>query len=163
MPKQLEITRHLTVAELETRYHSATEGIERSHYQIIWLLSRGKRSHEVADVTGYHVERVRQIVRRYNQHGPAALGDQRQHNQGKARLLTPEQETQLQNEAETAFAEGRPYNGPQLARRMSELLGRPVRRERGWELLTRWQHRLKVPRPQHAKQAPHAVETLKKT
>jgi transposase len=40
MPKRLQIAPHLPVAELERRYRQASEGIERSHYQIIWLLAQ---------------------------------------------------------------------------------------------------------------------------
>jgi transposase len=126
-------------------------------------MSGGKRSHEVAEVTGYHVERIRQIVRRYNKEGPSGLGDQRQHNKGKPRLLTAEQEAELKDEVEEAFAAGRPRTGVQVAHRMSEILGRPVRRERGWELLKRWEQSLKVPRRQHVKQDPAALDLLKKT
>ena len=162
MPKQLRIEGHLSEAELEQRYRTAKGGIERSHFQVIWLLSQGKRSQEVAEVTGYHVERVRQLVRRYNQEGPEGLGDQRQHNLGRERLLSEEQERELKTEVEAAFAAGQAYTGVDVARRMSEMLGRPVIRQRGWELLKRWKHQLKVPRRQHIKQDPNAVELFKK-
>jgi hypothetical protein len=39
MPKRISIIPHLTIDELEQRYRQSTETIERSHYQIIWLLS----------------------------------------------------------------------------------------------------------------------------
>jgi transposase len=162
MPKYLQLKPHLSSEELEAGYRKSKTGIERSHYQVIWLLSQGKRSQEVAEVTGYHVERVRQLVRRYNTQGPAGLGDQRQHNAGGEALLSEQQEADLKAEVEQAFADGQPYTGVQVAKRMSEILGRPVRRQRGWELLKRWKHALKVPRRRHVKFDDQAAELFKK-
>jgi hypothetical protein len=56
MPKRITITPHLPVEELERRYRQAKDPIERSHYQIIWLLAQGKPSEEVAAVTGYSLQ-----------------------------------------------------------------------------------------------------------
>jgi hypothetical protein len=53
MAKRLQIAPHLPVAELERRYRQASEGIERSHYQIIWLLAQGRKSEDVATLTSY--------------------------------------------------------------------------------------------------------------
>lgn len=161
MPNYLQIEGHLSEGELEERYRSAKGGIERGHFQVIWLLSQGKRSQEVAEVTGYHVKRVRQLARRYNREGPQGLGDQRQHNPGRKRLLTQQQESELQAEVEAAFTAGQAYTGVDVARRMSEILGQPVIRQRGYELLKRWKHQLKVPRRQHIKQDPKAVDLFK--
>src|SRR5690349_17476299 len=44
---------HLSPAELGQRYRAARSPVERSHLQIIWLLSRGRSEREVARVTGY--------------------------------------------------------------------------------------------------------------
>jgi len=46
---------------------------------------------------------------------------------------------------------GGKWNGPKVALWMSELLGRHVRPQRGWEYLTGLEYRLKVPRPAHIK------------
>jgi hypothetical protein len=52
MPKRITIQPHLSLDELEIRYRGAKDPIERSHYQIIWLLACGRATEEVADVTG---------------------------------------------------------------------------------------------------------------
>src|SRR3954467_7649340 len=44
---------HLSPAELGQRYRAARSPVERSHLQIVWLLSRGRGEREVARVTGY--------------------------------------------------------------------------------------------------------------
>jgi transposase len=53
MSRQIKLTPHLTVEELEARYRRASDGTERSHWQIIWLLAQGHRAYEVATMTGY--------------------------------------------------------------------------------------------------------------
>ena len=52
MPKRITIAPHLPIEELEQRYRQAKDPVERSHYQIIWLLAQGKCSQEVATVMG---------------------------------------------------------------------------------------------------------------
>lgn len=47
MPRRLQIAPHLSVEELEQRYRASKDGVERSHYQIIWLLAQGQKSEEV--------------------------------------------------------------------------------------------------------------------
>jgi hypothetical protein len=66
MPKRISIAAHLTKEELEQRYRSSTHRIERSHYQIIWLLAKGRRTEEVVEVTGYSRDWIYELVRSYN-------------------------------------------------------------------------------------------------
>ena len=42
MPKKIKLKAHLSTAELENRYREATDPVERSHYQIVWLIAQGK-------------------------------------------------------------------------------------------------------------------------
>lgn len=74
MPAYLTLPADLPLAELERRYRTARDPVARSHWQIIWLLSSGHRAAAVATVTGYSVNWVREIARRYRQDGPAGLG-----------------------------------------------------------------------------------------
>lgn len=53
MPKRITIAPRLPIEELEHRYRQAKDPVERSHYQIIWLLAQGRPTEEVASVTGY--------------------------------------------------------------------------------------------------------------
>jgi len=52
MPKRITIAPHLSQEELESRYRHAKDPVERSHYQIIWLLACGRPTEEVAAITG---------------------------------------------------------------------------------------------------------------
>ena len=60
---------HLSTAALGQRYRAARQPIERSHLQIVWLLSQGRSEREVAAVTGYGQRWITAIVRRYNVYG----------------------------------------------------------------------------------------------
>src|SRR5258708_30430107 len=51
--RRLRMAEHLSVEEIEKRYRSANEGVERSQWQIIWLLAGGKTSREVEAAMGY--------------------------------------------------------------------------------------------------------------
>lgn len=42
MPKYVSIVAYLSVDDLASRYRKATDPIERSHFQIIWLLAEAK-------------------------------------------------------------------------------------------------------------------------
>jgi hypothetical protein len=53
MPKKIKIEPHLGSEELEDRYRKAHDPVLRSHYQIVWLISEGKTTRQVMEVTGY--------------------------------------------------------------------------------------------------------------
>ena len=95
MPKRISIIPYLTIDELEQRYRQTTDGIERSHYQIIWLLAQGRPTEEVVAVTGYSRDWIYELVRSYNRSGVAALGDLRRHNPGGVPKLNDVQQAQL--------------------------------------------------------------------
>src|SRR5436190_9489305 len=120
MPKYIELKAHLSVDELEKRYRSASDAIERSQWQILWLISGGKRSREVSQVTGYSVQWIRQLVNRYNAGGAAAVGDGRHSNPGKSRLLNAEQDTTLGQVLAAAARDGAMWTGPEVAAWMSQ-------------------------------------------
>ncbi len=83
MGKRLTVAQQLCIEELGQRYRQAKESIERSHWQILWLLAQGHTSAKVAQVTGYGIPWVRQLVWRYNTQGPEGLHDERHRNPGR--------------------------------------------------------------------------------
>lgn len=151
MGRSLRLECHLSSEELETGYKTASSAIARGHYQVIWLLQRGKKTAEVADVTGYSRAWIYELVRSYNVQGASALGDQRQHNKGGTPpILDDEMQAQLfQALAEEEAPDGGQWNGRKVADWLSERLGRPIHRQRGWELLRQLEFTLKTPRPEH--------------
>ena len=72
MPKTIKLESHLGSEELENRYRKAHDPVLRSHYQILWLISEGRTTTQVMEVTGYSRGWIQQLARRYNQGGPEA-------------------------------------------------------------------------------------------
>ena len=62
--RRLRIPPHLALDELEQRYRRATDPVARSQGQMLWLLASGMPTAEVARVTGYSGNWVREIARR---------------------------------------------------------------------------------------------------
>src|SRR3954471_4936395 len=100
---------HLSPAELGQRYRAARSPIERSHLQVVWLLSRDRSEREVAQVTGYGRRWVGEVARRYEEGGPDGLGHRRRGNAGARPLLGAEEEASLR--AAVARAARRPRAG----------------------------------------------------
>jgi transposase len=144
---------HLSPAELGQRYRAARSPIERSHLQIVWLLSQGRDEREVARVTGYGRRWVGEIVRRYDEAGPDGLGDRRRGNAGARPLLGAEDEAALRAALAAPPADGGLWTGPKVAAWMGVRLGREVWPQRGWDYLKKLGYSAQVPRPRHAKAA----------
>lgn len=162
MPRRIQIVPHLSVEELEQRYRASKDGVERSHYQIIWLLAQGHKSEDVAALSGYSRSWVYELVWGYNRIGPESLGDQRQHNRGARPLLDELQQVQLWQVLQEAPADGDLWDGPKVAQWMSQLLGRPIHPQRGWEYLRALEMRRRRPRPEHQEADPVEQEAWKK-
>ena len=135
MPKRISISPHLSLDELETCYRQAKVPIKRSHYQIIWLLAQGRPTQEVAAVTGYSRNWIYELVWGYNRIGPESLGDGRHQNPGAEPLLTDVQQALLWQALQGPAPDGGLWNGRKVADWSSELLGRRVSPQRGWEYL----------------------------
>src|SRR3954467_3296317 len=102
---------HPSPAELGQRSRAARSPIERSHLQVVWLLSRGRSEREVAQVTGYGRRRVGEVVRRYNEEGPDGLGDRRRGNAGARPLLGAGDEAALRAALAEPPADGGLWTG----------------------------------------------------
>jgi transposase len=159
MPKRLEIAGHLPGAELERRYRRATDPVARSQWQMLWLLAGGQSTAAVAKHTGYSQRWIREIAHRYAQAGPAGMGDRRHGNPGAKRLLTAEQEAELDGLLEGPAPDGGLWTGRKVAAWMGDRLGHPVHPPRGWELLRRFTPGR--PRPRHAQADAAAQEAFK--
>jgi transposase len=162
MARTLTIPPHLTLDELERRYRRATDGVARSHWHILWLLASGLATAEVAHLTRYSVNWVREIARRYREEGPEAIGDRRHANPGAAPLLDATQQGQLRAALSGPAPDGGIWTGRQVATWMSQVLGRPVSLQRGWEWLRRLGLTPQWPRPRETRADPAAQEAFKK-
>ncbi len=162
MPRCLTIDPHLAVAELEHRYRACHDAVERSHWQMIWLVARGHHVPAVAWLTGYSVRWVRTIVHRYNADGPGGLVDQRQHSRGHPPLLSPTLRTALAEALDGPAPDGGLWTCGKVAAGMAERLGRPVGEPRGWEAMRALGFSPQRPRPRATNADPVAQAAFKK-
>jgi transposase len=156
MPKRLELSPHASTQELEHRYRKAKDPVERSHHQIVWLLSEGRTTQEVCEVTGYSPGWVRTIARRYNERGVEGLGDRRHRNPGaKGRALLDEAgEAELVEALQGPPPGGGMWSGPKVARWIAQRNGlEKVHVQRGFEYLRKVGMSPQVPRPSNAQGA----------
>ncbi len=155
------VAEHLGLEELTVRYRAARDPVERGRWQMVRLLASG-RPLEVADVTGYSTRWVREVVRRYNAHGPDGLVDGRHANPGAAPLLDAAGRAALEAALEQAPPEGGRWTCAKVAAWIAERTGRETGREevpaqRGWVYLRRTGHSPQVPRPRHVRAADPAA------
>ena len=105
--------------------------------------------------TGYSRGWIQQLARRYNAHGPRALGDRRHRNPGARdrALLTAEQQRELQEALMKPPPGGGMWNSRKVGEWIEGRTGHVVsnKKPRGWEYLKRLKQSPKVPRPPHEK------------
>jgi transposase len=166
MPKTIKLDSHLDSKELENRYREAKDPVARSHYQILWLISKGRTTAEVMEVTGYSRGWIQQLARRYNASGPEALGDRRHRNPGARdrALLTADQRQELAEALKKPPEDGGMWNSRKVGEWIEAKTGRAVvsKKQRGWEYLKRLGQSPKVPRPRQAEADEREQEAFKK-
>ena len=147
MNKRITVKAHLNVEQVEARYRKAQDPVERSHWQIIWLVAQGKTTSEITEVTGYCANWIYTIVPRYNHEGPAGIGDRRHGNPGGTFILSAEQQQQLEHDLDAGAPDGGLWTGPKVARWIYIHTGCQVHPQRGWEYLKRLGYSKRVLRP----------------
>ena len=149
--KQKGVSPHFTAEELKERYLGCKDPIERTHWQIIWLLVQTdapKTPQQVAEVVGYSVNWVRTLRRRYNAEGAAGLENKRKHN-GRRALISDAQQKALQAALSAPPTEGGLWTGPKVAAWLQQLVEKPVSVVTGWRYLRKLGFTLQMPLPQH--------------
>jgi transposase len=162
MAQSLKIPADLAVDELEQRYRRATDAVARSQWQIVWLLAGGMATAAVARSTGYSVNWIREIARRYREEGAAGIGDRRHGNPGAAPLLAAAQQEQLREALGGPAPDGGVWSCRSVAVWMSQTLGRPVSVQRGWDWMRRLGFTPQRPRPRATRADPAAQAVFKK-
>ena len=160
MPRRIQVTDHLSPEELHARYRTAKHPVEKTHWQVLWLIQQGKTSRAVAEATGYTPAWVRALVSRYNQGGPAVMEDGRRGRSGRRSLLSAEQQAELVKALEGPAPSGGLWSGPEVARWIGAKLGRKVPPQRGWIYLRRAGHTPQAPRPRHEEADPEAQRSF---
>src|ERR687886_2323213 len=94
---RLPILPHLTPEEIARRYRTCRSAVEKTHWQVIWLLTRPEQPlspAQAAAQVGLSAVWVRTLLKRWNAQGPDGLADRRATNGGRTKL-TPEQQAEL--------------------------------------------------------------------
>jgi transposase len=163
MGKRISIRADLSVKELERRYRQAQDPVARSQWQIVWLLARGQHSEQVGETTGYSLTWVYTVARRYNTDGQKGIGDGRHGNRGGPRVLSAEQQVELDRALEGVAPDGGRWTAAKVAAWIAERTGRLVGVQTGWRYLHRLDWQRYRPRPQHVKADPEAQAAFKQT
>jgi transposase len=116
----------------------------------------------VAEITGYSLNWLYELVWGYDRLDPASLGDKRQNNAGRTPLLNDQQQALLWQALQEPPSDGGLWTGSKVARWMSELLGKRVAPQRGWDYLRGLDYVRRRPRPAHIESDPEEQEQWKK-
>lgn len=162
MAKRTTLATYLSIGAIEQRYRGADNPVTRSQWHILWLLAQAKSVHEVAAATSYSEQWIRALARRYNAQGAESIGDKRTHNTGAPALLSAVAQGELVDLLTREMAEGIVWDGPKVASWIAAKTGQSVRRQRGWEYLTKLGFRILQPRPHHVKGDAEAQSAFKK-
>jgi transposase len=162
MPAPLTLTPHLTSEEITQRYRACTDGVEKTHWHIIWLLDQGQHVPAVAAELGYSEDWVRTIVHRYRDLGADGLTDRRRSNPGAKPLVSAAVRTELQARLAEPPDDGGLWSGPKVAVWLSDRVGRPIAPQRAWEVLRDLGFTPQRPRPTAVATDPDAHAAFKK-
>src|SRR5260221_9723303 len=148
MGGHLVLVAHLNAHDVERRYRTAKQAVERTWWQIVWLVSQGQTATEIARSTGFTRGWIGQVVKRYNTLGPEGLYDRRRtHARRQPLALSEEQQTEVLAVLQGPPPHGERWTGRLVAGWMSRRLGRPIPRQLGWVYLVRLKGKRWVPRP----------------
>lgn len=154
MPKQLRVKTDIPAAQIGEHCRAATDLVERSRLQAVWLIAQGRPTADVAMITGYSTRTVREMVHRFEAQGFAGLRDRRHDGPGQTPLLDDGGVVALRDALERAPEDGGIWSGPKVTRWIEARIGREVSPDAGWRWLKALDFRLRKPRPRHARADP---------
>ncbi len=114
---RLPIVPHLTPDEISRRYRACRGGVEKTHWQILWLLTRTEAPPTPAAVAaqvGLTAAWVRTVLKRGNAEGPDGLADRRAITNGGRPELTAAQRAELDTALQQRPPDGGLWTGPKV-------------------------------------------------
>jgi len=144
-----------TAEALRRAYREEADGEVRTRLHGLWLVRRGQRLAEVAQVVGVHPRTVQRWVRWYRDGGLAAVRTRKRGGRGQAPWLTAEQQAAVLEQAAT----GAFHTAADARQWIAGQFGVGYRPKGVYRLLKRLGCGPKVPRPIHeqANQAAQAA------
>jgi transposase len=134
--------------------------MERSHWQLIWLLAQGHPAYAVAQMTGYSAYWIGRIARRFNDEGEDGLVNHRTRAHRPARrpdprtiLSTPQALDELRQALLGPAPQEDVWNSRTVAAWLSARAGRRVSAPAALHYLRLLDCTPQAPRPRHAKAA----------
>src|ERR671917_1773000 len=91
---RLPIVPHLTPDQIYRRYRACRTGVEKTHWHLIWLLTRPEQPlapAQAAAAVGLTAVWARALLKRWNAEGPAGLSDRRVAANGGQGKPSPDQ------------------------------------------------------------------------
>lgn len=153
---RLPIVPHLTPDEVARRYRTCRRGVEKTHWQVIWLLTRTDPPPTPAAVghqVGLTPAWVRTILRRWNAEGPDGLADRRAAANGGHAKLSIDRQLELWAALQQSPPDGGLWTGPKVAAYVRDRWGVVICKQTGWQWLRGLGFTLQVPRPRHPEAA----------
>jgi transposase len=153
---RLPIAPHLAPEEVARRYRACRSGVEKTHWQVLWLLTRSVQPlspAQAAAQVGLSPVWVRALLKRWNAQGPDGLVDRRTGSNGGRAKLSNEQQIDLWGALQHAPPDGGLWTGPKVAAYVRDRWGVVVCKQTGWEWLRGLGFSLQVPRPSHPEAA----------
>jgi transposase len=164
--KRLPIVPHLPPEQIVRRYRSCRNGIEKTHWQVLWLLTRpeepltpAQAAHHVGLTAGW----VRTLLKRWNVDGPDGLADRRAVANGGHPKLSPAQQAELYEVLQQPPSDGGLWTGTRVVAYVHDRWGVAVGKPTGWKWLRRPGFTLQVPRPRHPEAASPAEQRVWKS
>jgi transposase len=161
MARSIHLEPHLSLDDLARCYRSAKDPVERSRWHFLWLLASGLTAKVIAGITGYSAYWIGRIARRYNEHGPDGVKDQRHQARPGRPLLTAAQQDALRAARGGPAPQHDQWTGRTVAEWIAHRLQRRVGQQLGWTYLRRLGARLCVPRPRHVQADPQLQANFK--
>ena len=158
--KRLPIVLHLPLEEIARRYRACRSGVEKTHWQILWLLTRPDQPlgpAQAAQQVGLSPTWVRALLKRWNADGPAGLADRRVEANGGQSKLTPEQHVDLWAALRQSPPDGGLWTGTKVASYVRDRWDVRICKQTGWGWLKGLGFSLQVPRPSHPEAATPAT------
>jgi transposase len=166
MARTAHLESHLTSDELAHRYKTATSARDARHWQLLWHVSLKNTIQNAASITALPYDSARNLIRKYNLHGPESIPDKRKTRSHTPRepLLDQTQRHKLFRALQAPHPDGGLWTGPKVAAWIQRETGRKrVRPQLGWMYLKRLGFSLRRPRPRHERANPQEHEAFKKS
>lgn len=160
------LIRHLSAERAEAHCRARRHPIEKTRWHAIGLLLRTdpvRTPAQVADLVGLSVITTRDVLERWNEHGPDGLADGRRNNGSESELDT-DQRVQLLAALKKRPPDGGLWSGPKAAAFARAEWDVEICPQTGWKWLVDLGFTPQVPGPGHPRAAdPPAQKPWKKT